>query len=133
MFSRDYILSYKTGDRECAFLRMTINVITMLGLVAADVCKGYPHVRYAYLFFPYEHNIYPTPPLSGKTFCRVSNFSNVLSDSAMSQNVFTLTEITFPHMNRPSLPRYCPGLCRNVVLPHHVCIVFLLKQPIATS
>ena len=28
---------------------------------------------------------------------------------------------------------YCPGLCRNVVLPHHVCIVFLLIQPIATS
>ena len=28
---------------------------------------------------------------------------------------------------------YCPGLCRNVVLHHHVCIVFLLKQPIATS
>ena len=25
------------------------------------------------------------------------------------------------------------GLCRNVVLPHHVCIVFLLKQPISTS
>ena len=28
---------------------------------------------------------------------------------------------------------YCPGLCRNVVLPHHVCIVFLLKQQIAMS
>ena len=28
---------------------------------------------------------------------------------------------------------YCPGLCRNVVPPHHMCIVFLLKQPIANN
>ena len=38
------------------------------------------------MFCPYEHNIYTTFPLSGKIFCRVSNFSIVLFDSATSQS-----------------------------------------------
>ena len=38
------------------------------------------------MFSPYKHNVYATFPLSGKTFCRVSNFSIVLFDSATSQS-----------------------------------------------
>ena len=56
------------------------------------------------MFSPHEHNIYTTFPLSGKTFCRVSNFSIVLFDSATSPSeTLPGNRDNFLHMNRTKL------------------------------
>jgi hypothetical protein len=43
--------------------------------------------------------------------------------------VWKLISIT---CNKPHYLCFCSGLCKNVVFHRHVCIVFLLNQPIAT-
>jgi hypothetical protein len=76
------------------------------------------------LFFPYEHNIATTFPLSGKTFCRVSNFSVF----KMYLKIFlTFPAFRFTPLATPQ-PETLPGKRDNVSSYEQNKIIWLVEM-----